>query len=51
MYLFEKTRIDGLITGFSSNYIRVEYPWQAGLAGQVKKVKLNGISSIRKDEY
>jgi threonylcarbamoyladenosine tRNA methylthiotransferase MtaB len=43
--LFEKARIDGLITGFSSNYIRVEYPWQAGLGGRVVKVKLNGLSS------
>jgi threonylcarbamoyladenosine tRNA methylthiotransferase MtaB len=43
--LFEKTRVDGFITGFSSNYIRVEYPWQAGLGGLIKKVKLNGISS------
>jgi len=43
--LFEKSRTDGLATGFSSNYIRVEYPWHAGLAGQIKRVKLNSISS------
>jgi len=42
--LFESTRIEGLITGFSSNYIRTEYPWQARLAGQVKKAILNSIS-------
>jgi threonylcarbamoyladenosine tRNA methylthiotransferase MtaB len=42
--LFETSRMDGFITGFSSNYIRVETPWQSRLAGQVKKVKLNGIS-------
>jgi threonylcarbamoyladenosine tRNA methylthiotransferase MtaB len=42
--LFEKTKIEGLITGFSSNYIRVEHPWQARLAGQVKKVRLIGIT-------
>jgi threonylcarbamoyladenosine tRNA methylthiotransferase MtaB len=43
--LFEKTRSDGLISGFTSNYIRVEHPWQSGLTGQIKKVKLNNISS------
>jgi threonylcarbamoyladenosine tRNA methylthiotransferase MtaB len=43
--LFEKSRTDGLITGFSSNYIRVEYPWQSRLSGQIKRVKLNEISS------
>jgi threonylcarbamoyladenosine tRNA methylthiotransferase MtaB len=43
--LFEKSPADGNITGFSSNYIKVEYPWQARLAGQVKRVKFNNISS------
>ncbi len=43
--LFEKTYCEGLITGFTSNYIRVEYPWESKLAGQIKKVKLNKISS------
>jgi threonylcarbamoyladenosine tRNA methylthiotransferase MtaB len=42
--LFERTRSEGFITGFTSNYIRVEYPWESILAGQIKKVKLNGIS-------
>lgn len=42
--LFEKTWNEGMITGFTSNYIRVEYPWQTKLAGQIKKVKLTGIS-------
>ena len=42
--LFETSRIEGFITGFSSNYIRTEYKWQASLAGQVKRVILNGIS-------
>ena len=42
--LFEGTRIEGLITGFTSNYIRVEYPWEPGLTGQIKKVRLNKIS-------
>lgn len=43
--LFEKNRIDGFITGFTSNYLRVEHQWQSKLAGQIKKVKLNSISS------
>jgi threonylcarbamoyladenosine tRNA methylthiotransferase MtaB len=42
--LFERTRSEGLITGFTSNYIRVEHPWQSKLAGQIKKVKLNSIA-------
>ena len=42
--LFEKSRTEGLITGFSSNYIRVEHPWESRLAGAVKKVILNSIS-------
>jgi threonylcarbamoyladenosine tRNA methylthiotransferase MtaB len=43
--LFERSRSDGMITGFTSNYIRVEHKWNPKLAGQVKKVRLNGISS------
>jgi threonylcarbamoyladenosine tRNA methylthiotransferase MtaB len=42
--LFEGTRIDGLITGFTSNYIRAEYPGEPGLTGQIKKVRLKKIS-------
>lgn len=42
--LFEKTYSEGFITGFTSNYIRVEHPWESKLAGQIKKVKLNDIS-------
>lgn len=42
--LFERTRSEGLITGLTSNYIRIEHPWQSRLAGQIKKVKLNSIS-------
>jgi threonylcarbamoyladenosine tRNA methylthiotransferase MtaB len=42
--LFERTRSEGLISGFTANYIRVEHPWQSRLAGQIKKVKLNSIS-------
>jgi threonylcarbamoyladenosine tRNA methylthiotransferase MtaB len=43
--LFEKNRIDGMINGYTGNYIRVEYPWQPKLAGQVQKVLLSGIST------
>ena len=42
--LFEKTYSQGLITGFTSNYIRVEYPWESGLAGKIKKARLTKIS-------
>jgi threonylcarbamoyladenosine tRNA methylthiotransferase MtaB len=42
--LFERTYSEGFITGFTSNYIRVEYPWESNLAGQIKNVKLNDIS-------
>jgi threonylcarbamoyladenosine tRNA methylthiotransferase MtaB len=42
--LFEKSRTEGLITGFSSGYIRVEHPWESRLSGTVKKVILNSIS-------
>jgi len=46
--LFERTLSEGLISGFTSNYIRVEYPWQSTLAGQIKRVKLNSISASGK---
>jgi len=42
--LFERTRNEGLITGFTSNYIRVEHPWQSDLAGQIKTIKLISMS-------
>jgi len=42
--LFEKSHSEGFVTGFTSNYIKVEHPWQTKLAGQIKKVKLNNIS-------
>ncbi len=43
--LFEGIRSDEFITGFTPNYLRVEYPWQSKLAGQIRKVKLNNISA------
>ncbi len=42
--LFEKTRRMGMISGFTGNYLRVEYPWQPGLAGEIKKVRMKEIS-------
>jgi threonylcarbamoyladenosine tRNA methylthiotransferase MtaB len=42
--LFEHAKSDGMITGFTGNYLRTEYPWEANLAGTVKKVRLTGIS-------
>jgi threonylcarbamoyladenosine tRNA methylthiotransferase MtaB len=42
--LFEMTRSDGMATGFTENYLRVEHPWQTGLAGKIIKVQITGIS-------
>lgn len=42
--LFEKTCSEGSISGFTSNYIRVEYPWESKLAGQIKKARLKNIT-------
>jgi threonylcarbamoyladenosine tRNA methylthiotransferase MtaB len=42
--LFERTQSEGSITGFTLNYIRVEYPWQKGLAGQIKSVILKNVA-------
>lgn len=42
--LFEHTRREGSITGYTSNYIKVEHPWDNTLAGKIKKVKLTGLS-------
>ncbi|HUU99558.1 MAG TPA: tRNA (N(6)-L-threonylcarbamoyladenosine(37)-C(2))-methylthiotransferase MtaB [Bacteroidales bacterium] len=46
--LFEHTRYGGMITGFTGNYLKVEYPWNARLSGQIKKVFLTGISETGK---
>jgi threonylcarbamoyladenosine tRNA methylthiotransferase MtaB len=42
--LFEKTKNEGLISGFTSNYIKVEHPWEPKLAGNIKKVRMTGLS-------
>jgi threonylcarbamoyladenosine tRNA methylthiotransferase MtaB len=41
--LFERNRSEGFITGFTSNYIRVEQKWQPNLAGQIVRARLNKI--------
>lgn len=42
--LFENTRRDGFINGFTSNYIKTEHPWDHNLAGKIKKVRLKELS-------
>lgn len=42
--LFEHNKSKGMITGFTGNYLRSEYPWKASLAGRIKKARLTGIS-------
>jgi threonylcarbamoyladenosine tRNA methylthiotransferase MtaB len=41
--LFEHARTSGIITGFTPNYIKVAHPWNSRLAGNIERVKLNGI--------
>jgi threonylcarbamoyladenosine tRNA methylthiotransferase MtaB len=48
--LFEHTKIAGMISGYTGNYIRVEHPWHSALAGEVRKVRLIGISVSGKME-
>lgn len=43
--LFEHTPSQGKITGFSSNYIKIEHPWNSDLAGKIVTVKLEEILS------
>jgi threonylcarbamoyladenosine tRNA methylthiotransferase MtaB len=42
--LFERTKSEGFITGFSTNYIKVEYPWNAKLANTIRRVKMKNIT-------
>lgn len=41
--LFEHTKRDGMITGFTANYISTVMPWNSGLAGNIRTVRLTGI--------
>jgi threonylcarbamoyladenosine tRNA methylthiotransferase MtaB len=43
--LFEKPENEGMITGFTENYIRVEADWQSALAGKIVPVVLTGIAA------
>lgn len=38
--LFEKNKVDGFITGFTGNYIKIEYPWSSKLGGEIIKARL-----------
>ncbi|HLP74512.1 MAG TPA: tRNA (N(6)-L-threonylcarbamoyladenosine(37)-C(2))-methylthiotransferase MtaB [Bacteroidales bacterium] len=40
--LFESAKSAGMISGFTPNYIKVEYPWNAGLPGTIRRAKLTG---------
>jgi len=42
--LFERGQSEGLISGYTSNYIRAKHPWESRLAGQIKNVRLTGIT-------
>ena len=46
--LFEHSRKEGMITGFTGNYLSVEYPWNNNLAGKIRKVFLKGMASSGK---
>ncbi|HZL76478.1 MAG TPA: tRNA (N(6)-L-threonylcarbamoyladenosine(37)-C(2))-methylthiotransferase MtaB [Bacteroidales bacterium] len=48
--LFEHAKSAGMIGGYTGNYIRVEHPWKSALSGEVKKVRLSGISDSGKME-
>jgi threonylcarbamoyladenosine tRNA methylthiotransferase MtaB len=41
--LFEMTKSEGMITGFTENYLRAGYTWNKNLAGRIKKVTVTGI--------
>jgi threonylcarbamoyladenosine tRNA methylthiotransferase MtaB len=43
--LFERTKKNDMISGFTENYLRAEYPWESRLAGKIKPAKLKGINS------
>ncbi len=42
--LFEHTQSGGMISGFTENYLRAELPWDPGIAGAIRRVRLTGIS-------
>ncbi|MFO7621914.1 MAG: tRNA (N(6)-L-threonylcarbamoyladenosine(37)-C(2))-methylthiotransferase MtaB [Bacteroidales bacterium] len=46
--LFEQVRSDGMISGFTPNYIRAWHPWKSALAGSIKQVRLKEITATGK---
>lgn len=42
--LFESAKSGGMISGFTPNYLRVEFPWTASLAGTIRKARLEDIA-------
>ncbi len=38
--LFEQTRSEGMITGLTGNYLRVEYPWKKELVNRIREVRI-----------
>jgi threonylcarbamoyladenosine tRNA methylthiotransferase MtaB len=42
--LFEMTNSDGMIAGFTGNYLKVEVPWDDKLAGKIAMVRISGIT-------
>jgi threonylcarbamoyladenosine tRNA methylthiotransferase MtaB len=43
--LFERSRKDGKISGFTGNYLKAEHSWANTLQGAVKQVEITGIST------
>jgi threonylcarbamoyladenosine tRNA methylthiotransferase MtaB len=43
--LFEHTRTEGMMHGFTENYIRVEFPYDAQLVNRTVRVKLGGFNA------
>jgi threonylcarbamoyladenosine tRNA methylthiotransferase MtaB len=43
--LFEKSKKEGMMTGFTDNYIKVELPWDADLANQISEFDLGSITT------
>ena len=40
--LFESENKDGMISGFTDNYVKVRLPWEDGLANTIRDVRLDG---------
>ena len=40
--LFESEDKDGMISGFTDNYVKVRLPWEDGLANTIRNVRLDG---------